>query len=304
MICYQMLWGGCMNFVKGELVTRISYEHDLLFKIIAIKNDQAILHGIDMRLEADAPVDDLVRVDDQELKERNKTGKEQEEFSYRLFKQDYQMLREKRDFESTDKYQQDTNYFRLPIKVLHLDGDQGYLKKCIELYQRLGLQVHGIYLNEKDMPLEAGDLVKKIQPDIVVITGHDAYSKNKGQKKDIRAYRNSSHFSDTVRKVREIIPHPDQLVIFAGACQSHFESLIRAGANFASSPERVNIHALDPVYIVAKIAYTSFMEKVSLWDVLRNTLTGEKGMGGIETKGLHRIGMPYIPSEDKIPLNH
>ena len=254
-----------------------------------------------MRLEADAPIDDLVRVNDRDLKERNQTGKQQEEFSYRLFKQDYQMLKEKRDFESTDEYQEDRNYFRLPIKVLHLDGDQGYLKKCIELYQRLGLQVHGIYLNEKEMPIEVGDLVKKIQPDIVVITGHDAYSKNKGQKKDIRAYRNSSYFSDTVRKVREIITHPDQLVVFAGACQSHFESLIRAGANFASSPGRINIHALDPVYIVAKIAYTSFMEKVSLWDALRNTLTGEKGMGGIETRGLHRIGMPYIPNEENPP---
>jgi spore coat assembly protein len=287
-----------MNFVKGELVTRISYEHDLLFKIKAIKDDQAILHGIDIRLEADAPVDDLVRVKDKDLEIRNKTRKEQEEFSYRLFKQDYQMLREKRDFESTDEYQQDANYFRLPIKVLHLDGDQSYLKKCIELYLKLGLQVHGVYLTEKEMPLEIGDLVKRIQPNIVVITGHDAYSKNKGLKKDIRAYRNSSYFSETVRKVREIIPGPDQLVVFAGACQSHFESLIRAGANFASSPERINIHALDPVYIVARVAYTSFMEKVSLWDVLRNTLTGQKGMGGIETRGLHRIGMPYISPEE------
>src|SRR5699024_5727681 len=145
-----------MNFVKGELVTRISYKNDLLFKIIAIKDDQAILHGIDMRLEADAPIDDLVRVDDRELKERNQTGKEQEEFSYRLFKQDYQMLREKRNYESTDKYQQATNFDRLPIKVLHLDGDQGYLKKCIDLYQRLGIQVHGMYLGEKEMPLEVG----------------------------------------------------------------------------------------------------------------------------------------------------
>lgn len=294
-----MLWGGCMNLVKGELVTRISYDHDLLFKITAIKGGQAILHGIDMRLEADAPIEDLVRVDDEELRERNETGKEQEEFSYRLFKQDYQILQEKRDFEASDQYQQNVNYFRLPIKVLHLDGDQGYLKKCIDLYRRLGLQVHGIYLSEKEMPIEVGQLVKRIQPNIVVITGHDSYSKNKGPKKDIRAYRNSSHFSDTVRKVREITPYPDELVVFAGACQSHFESLIRAGSNFASSPERINIHALDPVYIVAKIAYTSFMEKVNLWDVLRNTLTGEKGMGGIETRGLHRIGMPYMPDEDK-----
>src|SRR5699024_2728759 len=94
-----------------------------------------------------------------------------------------------------------------------------------------------------------------------------------------------------------IVPDVDQLIIFAGACQSHFESLIRAGANFASSPSRINIHALDPVYIVATIAYTPFMEKVNVWDALSNTLTGEKGMGGIETKGLLRTGMRYMEEE-------
>ena len=87
----------------------------------------------------------------------------------------------------------------------------------------------------------------------------------------------------------------DQLVIFAGACQSHFEAIIHAGANYASSPTRVNIHALDPVYVVGKISLTSFMERVNVWDVVRNTLTGEKGIGGVETKGLLRIGLPYQP---------
>ena len=81
----------------------------------------------------------------------------------------------------------------------------------------------------------------------------------------------------------------DQLVIFAGACQSHFEALIRAGANFASSPSRINIHALDPVYVVGKISFTSFMERVNVWDVVRNTITGEKGLGGIETRGFYEL---------------
>ena len=168
----------------------------------------------------------------------------------------------------------------------------------MDLYEKIGLQVHSIHLNEKDMPHEVGPLIKKIQPNIVVITGHDSYSKKKGTKSELRAYRNSKYFVDTVREGRKIIPHLDDLVIFAGACQSHFESLIRAGANFASSPSRINIHALDPVYIAAKIAYTSFMEKVNITDALKNTFTGNKGMGGIETKGLYRIGMPYI--EDKV----
>ena len=35
-----------------------------------------------------------------------------------------------------------------------------------------------------------------------------------------------------------------RLIIVAGACQSHFEALLQAGANFASSPGSVLIHAL------------------------------------------------------------
>ena len=41
------------------------------------------------------------------------------------------------------------------------------------------------------------------------------------------------------------------------------------------------------------------MERINVWDVLRNTLTGEKGLGGIETKGVLRTGMPYRPLPDE-----
>lgn len=288
-----------MKFLTGELVTRASYDHDLLFRIKSLTDQYAIIQGVDMRLEADAPTDDLHRVEDKELENREADQKQKEAFSYRLFRQDYQLMEEVHRYDVTDGYEKDVTYFHMPAKILHLDGDQIYLRKCIHLYKQLGLQVHGMYLDEKDMPHEVGDLITRIQPDIVVITGHDAYLKNKGEKKTLRAYRNSMYFAETVRAVREIKPNVDQLVIFAGACQSHFESLIRAGANFASSPARINIHALDPVYTVAKVAYTSFMEKVHLRDVLRNTFTGERGMGGIETKGLHRIGMPYIYDDEE-----
>lgn len=286
----------------GELVTRKSYHHDLLFRVSSIKQDKAILFGEDIRLEADAPLDDLTKVEERELQKRRQKGKEQEEFSYRLFRQDYQLMKEKRDYQSTDGYQY-AEYFQIPAKVLHLDGDQTYLRKCISLYQRLGLQVHGVHLNEKEMPFHIHSLIEKIQPDIIVITGHDSFSKSKGTKQDLRAYRHSKYFAETVREARKMVPHLDQLVIFAGACQSHFESLIRAGANFASSPHRINIHALDPVYIAAKIAYTPFMEKVSVWDALRNTMTGEKGMGGVETKGLLRTGLPYLIEDESESSN-
>ncbi|MFD2761396.1 sporulation peptidase YabG [Lentibacillus juripiscarius] len=288
-----------MSFSAGEMVTRKSHKHDLLFRIASISGNSALLHGEDFRLVADASLDDLEHVGKRDLEQRKKQRKEQEEFSYRLFRQDYQLMKEKREYQTTNGYQYTESFFQLPTKVLHIDGDRMYLRKCIELYSRIGLQVHGVHIHEKDMPHEIGSLVEKIQPNIVVITGHDAYSRNKGMKKDIRAYRNSKYFAETVRAIREINPNLDELVIFAGACQSHFESLIRAGANFASSPLRINIHALDPVYIAAKIAYTPFMEKVGVWDALRNTMTGEKGMGGIETRGLLRTGVPYIPDDEE-----
>ncbi|RYG72700.1 sporulation peptidase YabG [Lentibacillus lipolyticus] len=287
-----------MSFSAGEMVTRKSHNHDLLFRIASVSGDNAQLHGEDVRLVADASLDDLVLVGKRDLEQRKKQGKQQEELSYRLFRQDYQLMKEKREYQTTNGYQYTESFFQLPAKVLHIDGDRMYLRKCIELYNRIGLQVHGVHLHEKEMPYEIGSLVDKVQPNVIVITGHDAYSQNKGTKKDLRAYRNSKYFVETVRAIREKKPYLDELVIFAGACQSHFESLIRAGANFASSPLRINIHALDPVYIAAKIAYTPFMEKVGVWDALRNTMTGEKGMGGVETRGLLRTGIPYIPEEE------
>lgn len=287
-----------MELRRGELVTRHSYKNDLLFRVESVNGNNVILYGEDMRLEADAPMEDLEKVEARELTKRRKKVQEQEEFSYRLFKQDYRLMKEKREYESTAGYQSDLRMFQIPAKVLHLDGDQNYLKKCITLYEKLGLQVHGVHMNEREMAGEIRALIKKVQPNIIVITGHDSYSKKKGPKKDLQAYRHSKYFTETVREARTAIPHLDQLIIFAGACQSHFEALIRTGANFASSPNRVNIHALDPVYIAAKIAYTSFMEKVSVPDVLRNTLTGEKGIGGFETRGLLRTGMPLMDLDE------
>jgi len=286
-----------MNYTEGELVTRKSYNHDLLFRIVAVYHNHVKLYGEHMRLEADAPMEDLYKVETRDLETRQKKEKEKAEFSYRLFRQDYQLMKEKRKFRATNGYQTEENYFQIPAQVLHIDGDQLYLRKCITLYKRLGLTVHGVHLKEKEMPEEIGALIKKIQPNMLVITGHDAYSKNKGNKNDLEAYRNSKYFVEAVREARRIKADLDQLVIFAGACQSHFEALIRAGANFSSAPKRVNIHALDPVYIAARIAYTSFMESVDLWNVLRNTLTGEKGIGGLETRGLLRTGIPYIESK-------
>ncbi|MDQ0273108.1 sporulation peptidase YabG [Cytobacillus purgationiresistens] len=286
-----------MTINMMDIVGRISYHCDIMFRVIDIKEQggkkQAVLYGEDIRLIADAPYEDLIVMSQSDRRKIAQEYRSLEAQSLELFRQDVSLLNEKQEFAATDGYSKSFNYFQLPGRVLHLDGDQSYLKKCLSLYEKIGVPVTGIHCSEKEMQNKVGELIDYYRPDILVITGHDAYSKTKGDKNNINAYRHSKHFVQTVREARRRIPHLDQLVIFAGACQSHFESLIHAGANFASSPSRVNIHALDPVYIVSKISFTPFIDHINVWDVLRNTLTGERGLGGIETMGVLRTGMPF-----------
>ncbi|HIG0360362.1 sporulation peptidase YabG [Clostridium botulinum] len=79
-------------------------------------------------------------------------------------------------------------------------------------------------------------------------------------------------------------------------CWQHFpyyRNLVQcAGANYASSPGRVLIHCLDPVFLCEKIAYTNISNIVSIEDALENTITGIKGIGGLQTRGKYREGFP------------
>ncbi|NEU32535.1 sporulation peptidase YabG [bacterium LRH843] len=281
-----------MKVRKGDIVARPSYQCDLLFRVLAVHSDYVELAGEDMRLLADAPLEDVIIISEKERKVYEKKVKTLEEDSYKLFRQDARLMKQRSDYEVSSAYINDFSFFELRGRVLHLDGDSFYLRKCTELYEKLGVPVYGVHLNEKEMPEQIGSLLEMVQPDIVVITGHDAYLKSKGNEQDVRAYRHTKYFAECVRIARKYTRHRDELVIFAGACQSHFETLIKAGANFASSPDRVNIHALDPVYIASRISLTSFMDRVGLSELLRNTITGERGIGGIETKGAMRRGLP------------
>ena len=55
---------------------------------------------------------------------------------------------------------------------------------------------------------------------------------------DIYNYRNSRHFIKTVNEARKWNKNGKELAIFAGACQSYYEAIMQAGANFASSPRK------------------------------------------------------------------
>lgn len=190
--------------------------------------------------------------------------------------------------------QQSVPYFEIPGKVLHLDGDGNYLKKSMQLYNTMHVLAHGLHIHESQMADVLYRLLPQIKPDIVVITGHDGVLKNRaaGELYSLNSYKNSQNFVNAVRVAREYEKNRDGLVVIAGACQSHFEALLQAGSNFASSPGRILIHALDPVYIAIKASFTSIREAINLPDVIHGTISGIDGIGGIETMGRYRIGLP------------
>ncbi len=181
------------------------------------------------------------------------------------------------------------NIFSLRIKgilgtVLHIDGDSEYMESCLELYKEMGIHAYGIYIDEKDMATKIGDIVRKILPDIVVITGHDYYN-NEGLT-DLKNYKNTSNFLNACLECKR---NKADAVIIAGACQSNSEALLINGANFASSPKRINIHTYDPAIIAVKVASTSserFIDKKSLERKIENF---NDAYIGIETKGKMKI---------------
>ena len=54
------------------------------------------------------------------------------------------------------------------------------------------------------------------------------------------------------------------------------------------------IHALDPVFIVEKIACSRIDMVVPIEEVIEQTITGYKGIGGAETRGKFRWAMPRL----------
>lgn len=250
----------------GDYVTRNSYNNDTVFKVINRKLDLLYLKGVDFRIYADANVSDCIVVDKKTLKD---------------------------DFypKVVDCCER-SEYFYLPGKILHLDGDSEYLKRCMKFYKDNNVFAIGKKIDEKTLYKEIYNLLVEFNPDILIITGHDAYYKKKGSKKDINNYQNSLNFVRCVKEARKFEKSHDKLVIIAGACQSDYEELIKAGANFASSPKRVNIHALDPAIIAVNLAMCEKNKEVDLLGLLSLTKNGKNGMGGLMTNGMMFVGYP------------
>lgn len=280
---------------EGDIVVRKSYNKDIIFKILGFFKDEknkkvAILKGVAFRLMADAYLEDL------ELVEKSDTrgiliDKNVQSLLYRSA---VNARERKNSYRGAPKFQSSSNIYGVPGKVLQIDGDKEYLKICLDVYTELGIPAVGVAIPESNQYKEVRSLLEKHKPDILVITGHDGITSKKGNLKDINNYRNSYNFIKCVREARKWEPNFDNLVIFAGACQSNYEQIIRAGANYASSPGRIMIHALDPVFIVEKIACSRIDMVVPIEEVIEQTITGYKGIGGFETVGKFRWAMPRL----------
>lgn len=237
-------------FKIGDYVTRNKYGNDILFVIKDIKNELYILSGVELRLFADAEEDDLTIVTEYKKKEK------------------YNLIRNlnKKDF------------YYIPGIILHIDSDENYIKKCANFYKENKVKYFCYKFSEKEYSFNIEKLLLKHKPNILVITGHDAYYKDKNK------YKNSKYFIETVEIARKIFKRKE-LTIIAGACQSDFKNLIKYGSTFASSPSHINIHALDPSIIATYVALTDRLEIIDLDDILSKTKYGSDGIGGTITNG-------------------
>ena len=253
----------------GDIVSRNKYNNDTLFKVVKIENDIYYLCGVEIRLCADSDLFDLT-------KEENLEHVEDDERILELLNDTLEQMRD--------------DYFYIPGRILHIDGDKEYLNRCLKFYKSANLNAFGLYEKEENLYKNMTKYLEDIKPDILIITGHDAYYKQKGM--DNKTYKNSDNFAKAVKVARNYEKSYDKLKIIAGACQSNYEELINAGANFASSPKRVNIHALDPAIIAISIAKTENTKELNIIELLNKTKCKKEGIGGIRTYGSMYVGYP------------
>lgn len=288
------------NFKAGDIVARRSYGYDILFKIDSIEGDMADLVGMTVRIVADSPIYDLKKISKEEAKKKISDI----EVNSRLrINRCYTNLNTRFNIKNrndgaaagrVEPVYEKENIYRKPGVVLHLDGDPEYALKCKETYKKMGIVAHVYNIKESEQPRHVYSLLSKIRPNILILTGHDAFMRKRNDIYNIENYKNSKYFIEGVLEARRYEHNLDNLVIFAGACQSYYEAIMSAGANFSSAPKRVLIDMLDPIIVAESVAYTPVDKFVPLAGIIANTREGLKGIGGVQTRGQYREGMPGI----------
>ncbi len=245
---------------KGDIVGRISYNKDIIFIVKDIKNkSNVILEGLFERIIADSDIFDLEIINKEDVKIK--------EFL--------------KDLEIKKQEDRSNNQNVINGKILHLDGDKRYSEKSYRYYRKMGIDAVVKNIPERRQPGVVYNLLKMYNPDILVITGHDGMLKKGYGYYDIYNYRNSRYFISTVREARRYEQDLNSdLVIFAGACQSYFEALMQAGANFASSPARILIDILDPLIVAKEVALADNSKYIRIDDIESKLRDGKRGIGG------------------------
>ncbi len=252
------------DFKIGDEVYIINEENSIIYIIKKIKDDVAFLYGKNYRIIKESKLE-LIRKATKEMIQKEE-----------LATQKYLLKTSNIRNRNQKKY--------LIGKILHIDGDSNYLNKCLELYKQVGVYAFGITMDEELIYKDIQNYIYEINPDVIVITGHDLYN-NQGVK-DLENYVNSKYFVKAIKEIRKV---DRTVVVISGACQSNFEAMIASGANFASSPKRINIHTFDPAVIAIKAATTSFMKVINIEDTYKYIENGKNAFGGIETLGKMRL---------------
>ncbi len=263
---------------KGDIVGRISYGKDILFvieRIIKTVDGQelVILKGLTVRIQADSLPEDLELIETRKIQEH-----------VRLLEEKVAARIQKRE-----KKLKENQFFREKMiiytgKILHLDGDKKYSEKSRRYYKRLGLNAIVKNIPERRQQVNVASLIQRYKPDIVVLTGHDGMIKKGTQFNNLYNYRNSRYFIKAVEEARKV-PMQKDLVIFAGACQSYYEGIMMAGANFASSPARILIDFMDPLIVAEKVATTKEKQFITIRDIEEELRDGQRGISGIGAQG-------------------
>lgn len=275
------------NIKKGDIVGRKSYGKDIIFTVKNIINTPkgaiAILKGLVDRIEADSDTEDLEIIEKKYIKQEIKKLDSKLESKLRNSIEKYNEHEYRIGVFSKNQRNQERI---ITGKILHLDGDRKYTEKSYKYYKKLGLNAIVKNIPEYRQPKVVYNMLKYYNPDILVITGHDGMIKKTTGYNDIYNYRNSRYFIETVKEARRYDKEQNKkLVIFAGACQSYFEGIISAGANFASSPARILIDFMDPLVVAEKVAFTEKYKYITIDDIAMELRDGKRGVSGIGANG-------------------
>jgi len=264
------------NLKIGDIVTRKSYGGDMQFKVTDIVTEKGgkstcTLRGLIYRIIADCDISDLQVVD--------------KKVALGNLYNELHRTTPAEDVKKNDKTIPSLKWMRGTYgKILHIDSSSEFLKMCTDYYKEAGIRANGVVVSEREQPQMVKRLLEKYRPDILVLTGHDSIKKGASQN-SLESYTNSRYFIDSVKVARKYQPDRNTLFIFAGACQSYYEAIMEGGANFASSPGRILIHALDPGIVSCKVAVTDKSKIITPSEITRLVKSGSKGIGGISTKG-------------------